>query len=504
VNKMNERQLGDEKGKTPDNFTLDESDKELIKVINQRLGIVVNEKQIPNIRKSIKRFCEKSNYSINDYLIALRNAHAGSPILKDLVENITIGETYFFRDDKQTALLQNVILPELINKKRAKNNLSLRIWSAGCASGEELYTIIIMLHELLPDIKNWKLNFLGTDINTVVLQKALSGIYTEWSMRSISPRYKKLYLHESNGEYSLDKEIVENAKFAYLNLTEDNYPSLINSTVAQDLILCRNVLIYFDDAHIAEIMKKLARSLGEEGYLLLGASDPINYKHTHLSLVGEQGKLFSNITKLPEKIHCITPTPKKIIFIDKSPLCSPIIPSAAKPITVLPQNTTELDNLLQQSDWEAIVTTINNYPENRRNKPEILSLKAKALACLGKLDEAAILCQQSLKLDSLRSDTYFIYAMITLQLCQYAKAEEALRKTLYLDRNFVLGHYQLGLLLIHKDDFKAGIKSLKNALTIAEQKPPEKKIPDFGELTFGKLAVILKEEINIYETFGSA
>jgi chemotaxis protein methyltransferase CheR len=490
---MDNRRLGkDYKIAVADSFALNKSEKKLIDVINQRLGIVVSANQINDLRKIVDKCCEKYNYTPDDYLAELQSANINSIIFGELVASITVGETYFFRDKKQMDLLKNFILPNIISKKRANNNLFIRIWSAGCASGEELYTIIIMLYELLPDIDNWKLSLLGTDINTVVLQKALNGIYTQWSMRSILDTHKAKWFELKGNFYYLNKNVIDKAHFAYLNLIEDNYPTMISGTNAQDLIICRNVLIYFDEEHATEIMKKLSRSLMEDGYLLLGASDPINYAHTNLILLEEYGKLFSTSVKIKKQVEArIEPLPeenklKEVILIKKTPVITHIDPKI------------ELDRSVQESNWENVISIINNMPEIARNTAEFLNLKAISLANLGQLEAAMLCCENSIKTDSLKIDTYFTYAMVLIELDQPEQAEVMLRKTLYLDINFVLGHYKLGLLLIHHNKVDAGIKSLTNALSIAKQKPFQEKIPSSAELTYGKLAVILSEEISLY------
>jgi chemotaxis protein methyltransferase CheR len=494
---MDNRRLDKEYKKTvPDNFALNKSEQALIDIINRRLGIVVSDNQMNDIRKIVRSYCEKYNYSSSAYLAELSSANIDSSIFKELVASITIGETYFFRDKKQMDLLRNAILPDIIFKKRAQKNLSLRIWSAGCASGEELYTVIIMLYELLPDITNWKLSILGTDINTFVLQKALTGIYSDWSMRSISDSHKATWFEKHNTSYYLNKSVIDKARFAYLNLTEDYYPTMINGTNAQDLIICRNVLIYFDEKHVAKIMDKFSHCLINEGYLLLGASDPINYMNENLIILEEYGKLFTNRIAVKTKVKSRTTD-----FKNESKIIEVIPVKAAQIVTHL-DSKTALENSIQQSDWENVISIIDNLSEIERNTVDNLNLKATSLANIGHLEEAALNCKKSIQIDSLKIDTYCTYAMVLIELDRYEEAEKALRKTLYLDINFVLGHYLLGILLIKHNELEAGIKSLTNALTIVKDKNSQDSIPGFRELSYGKLEMILLEEISLYEKSG--
>jgi chemotaxis protein methyltransferase CheR len=470
-------------------------DDELLEVINRRLGIVVKSSQLNDLRKIVADACSKLKITEKDYLKTLNSANSDSSIMKNLINCITIGETYFFRDEKQMQLIKQTVLPNIINRKRERNDLSIRIWSAGCASGEELYSIIIMLNELLADKKDWQLYFLGTDINSRVLQKALAGEYGEWSMRAISDYYKNKYLKKEGLTYQLDKTIIDQAQFHYLNLNNNSYPSIINGTSALDLILCRNVLIYFDAEHTRDIMKKFSMSLVEDGYLLLGASDPVHLDDTRLVLQPEHGKLLC----LREAQPTITTPIHVTLAVVENPVKKTVPKPATKPVKPIVNKPTELTQLIKQRRWPELLNLVDAYPKEKYLTADVLSAKAQALANLGHLKEAAECCELSLKLDSIRLETYFTYAMILNGLADLKHAEAALRKTLFLDRDFVLGHYQLGLMLMRNNDLASGLKSLKNAYTITQQKNPAQSVPGYEDLTYGKLTDILQEEISLHE-----
>ncbi|MES2217154.1 MAG: CheR family methyltransferase [Pseudomonadota bacterium] len=478
------------------NLSNDKFEDELLEVINRRLGIVVKQSQLTDLHQIVKDSCQKLQCSETDYLDALNKASDDSSILKDLINGITIGETYFFRDQKQMHLLKQIILPEIIARKRKLNDLSLRIWSAGCASGEELYSIVIMLDEMLVDLDAWHLHLLGTDINAKVLQKALSGQYSEWSMRAINDFYKNKYLQHTGQYYLLDKKIIKQAEFGYLNLNDHSYPSIVNGTSALDLILCRNVLIYFDAVHTREIMKKFSLCLVEGGYLLLGASDPVEVENMDLVLKAEHGKLLGRTSVTQATI---AKTASKDVAKIKSNLDQIVAKPKQKsvPVTKIPE--VNFPQLIKQSRWAEILNIIDQYPKEKYQTAEVLSAKAEALANLGRLKEAAEYCENSLKQDPIKLSTYFTYAMILIGLNEYKRAEAALRKTLFLDRDFVLGHYQLGLMLIRNNELATGLKSLKNAYEITQKKDATLAVPGYENLTYGKLTDILQKEIQLHE-----
>lgn len=251
-----------------------------MELIHNRYGLVIHVNQAQELAKTITAACNKFHYQPQEYLDQLKTCSSNSSLLADLVAAITVGESYFFRDKNQMHLLEDKLLPQLINQK--SQDFTLKIWSAGCSSGEEIYTIAMLLAELIPDIDIWDIYLLGTDINTAALQKATAGVYGQWSMRSIPEKYMQRYFLKNNRTYTLSPEIRDLVQFKYLNLCDNSYPSIINGIFEVDLILCRNVLIYFDNELVTKIIKKISACMTENAYLLLGASDPIVTTGTNL------------------------------------------------------------------------------------------------------------------------------------------------------------------------------------------------------------------------------
>ncbi len=470
-----------------------------IDLIRNRLGIIIHPHQSKDLRKTIAKACEHFSCSPSDYLKMLSECATDSPLFERLVIGVTIGETYFFRDKNQMCLLQEQLLPDLIKKKREQNNLNLRIWSAGCATGEEIFTMAMMLSELLPDLASWTVRLLGTDINTHSLQKAVRGRYKEWSMRSINAHYKKRYFTKINDEYHILPQLKELVTFFYLNLNDDNFPSIANGTNAQDLILCRNVLIYFDNQRINTLMKKLSMSLVEDGFLLLGASDPVVIQETSLHSHARQSLLFSRSpsaekvieaqasgTKIETISHLVVPMPFK-----KAPHKTPIPVRTKK----LPVDEINIQQLLAEAKWKEIVDLPNLKPNE---SAFLLNAKATALANLGQLKQALSFCEKSLAVEGVNKNTHFLYAMVLLELNQIEAASTALRKTLFLDHTFVLAHFQLGLLFLRTKHFDAGVKCLKNALSLAKTQKPQEEVNGVADLRYGRLVEILEHEIELH------
>jgi chemotaxis protein methyltransferase CheR len=471
-------------------------------LIRERLGIIIHSHQKNDLIKVIENACKKFDLTPEEYFKELNEVPDHSPFIEHLATSITVGETYFFRDSNQMKLLQEFVLPELIKRKRKDENHLLRIWSAGSSSGEEIYTLAMFLCDMLPDINAWNLKLLGTDINTNALKKAIEGIYSDWSMRSTPERYKQRYFTTQNQNYIISKHIRDMVSFQYLNLNNDTFPSILNDTNAQDLILCRNVLIYFDRERGIHLMKKLSACLVPDGYLILGASDPIYTTDTHLIFNYKQGALFTRTTEkeIELKKVVLSPTIKSVSKNDKAikklqP--KPLTQSKIKTPTIEDQKNI-ISQLLSESRWQETLNIIASYHEDIAKSAFILCAEATALANLGKLNEAIHACYQSLKLDSTNITAHFTLAMVLTELNHIKEAEVELRKTLFLDHQFVMGHFQLGLLLLKNRQHELGIKCLRNALTIAKTNDPNQLVSGFNKIVYGHLAEILEHELEIH------
>src|SRR3990172_4432087 len=190
-----------------------------------------------------------------------------------LASQLTVGETYFFREKRSLDILEQQILPELL-RARAQTEKHLRIWSAGCCSGEEPYSIAMLLDRLIPDFEKWNLTILATDINPRFLRRAAQGIYGAWSFRDTPAWIREQYFdRRQDGRFEIQPRIRRMVTFSYLNLAEDAYPSLVNGTNAMDVILCRNVLMYFAQERARKVVDKLHRSLVDGGWLITSPAE---------------------------------------------------------------------------------------------------------------------------------------------------------------------------------------------------------------------------------------
>lgn len=208
-----------------------------------------------------------------DYYLLLKSPR-GSEELKYLMDEITTNETYFFRNVPQLAALENKLLPEIVEVKNKMGFRKLRIWSAASSSGEEAYTMaMILLEKRATLLKDWIIEIVGTDINETVIAQAKEGVYNAYSVRNIPELYKRKYIREDNGKFILAPEVKKFVTFSKLNLYEDSKMIFMKSF---DFIFCANVLIYFDTASKSKVVQHFYNNLQPYGYFFVGQSESLH------------------------------------------------------------------------------------------------------------------------------------------------------------------------------------------------------------------------------------
>ncbi len=425
------------------------------------------------------------------------------PVWNTVVEYLTVGETYFFRNEAQFAALRQHILPDVIQRQSALK--SMRIWSAGCATGEEPYSLAMMIHSDFAYLDDWQVSILATDINVAFLQRAREAVYSNWSFRETPDALRSRFFIQEQNRWRLRPEVARRVTFTPLNLVEESYPSVINGTCALDIILCRNVMIYFDETTIRQVVGRLYRALSPGGWLLVGHAEPQasiyhqfevhNFPHTVIYRKALHAPLFAfNATHGvfdADTRPALAPS-QRLTTNQTQPLQtslsahrhrhnSPISPDAplvssvpqpgsSPPITTTnrsspPHTVQQLAPTAMQPDRpriavvdpmpSALWATINArlalndrqgaeelLHELLRREPahiEGLLLLGRLYADRGAWDSAHQQCSQALGCDPLVTEAHFLQAQIYEHQGQLEEALSAYRRTVYLDRTFVAG-----------------------------------------------------------------
>ncbi|MFH1156610.1 MAG: CheR family methyltransferase [Pseudomonadota bacterium] len=383
-----------------------------------------------------------------------------------LVSELTIGETHFFRDEKLFDGIRDVVLPSVIKKNSSMKRLW--IWSAGCATGEEAYTISILINRHFSHLlKDWDLRITGTDINRNFLHRALTGDYTDWSFRGTSEDIRQACFVRNGSTWHIKPEYRNNVSFQYHNLIKMPFPSVIHNLFCFDIIFCRNVMIYFDSATIQRLIRQFQEALVPDGWLVVGHADHnIRYFGSFQTIMLPGTSFYQNT------VHDVNVADKGL----KLPRL-PVFRKSDNPYKVyLPDYHASQSSTPGQEKADV-------FPQDKEHRPSCLmgsgGLEQKAdgrkstgldtltgLINQGKWDEASLVCDTLYRTTSPEPTLYLLSAFILEQKGYADDAVAELRKALYLDRKFVIGHYHLGLVYQNLGELKKAEKSFNNVVKL--------------------------------------
>lgn len=356
--------------------------------------------------------------------------------MNDLAPRLN-GETYFFRDHGQFDLLRLRLLPELI--KQCGEKKSLRLWSAGCASGEEVYSIAMLTDMLLPERDKWNILIIGSDIDRAALEKARCGRYGSWSFRMVPAALRQRYFHNEGKEWLLDERIRRMVTFRQHDLVKDDFPN--DELREMDLILCRNVFIYFDTDTVAMVAGKQAATLNPGGYLITGHTELIGLQANTL-----KSKLFS----------------EGVVYQRTEPV-SPVATASAISIAPRPAKPARI---------------IRQPPHPVPGKKDLL-VAARKFADRGDYDRAEQTCREILASAPVAAEPHFLLAQLAQLRGNFKQAEVLLNKTLYLDPRSVPAHLELAALCERAEKMSAAQILRHAALNIIRTLPADAVIEPY-------------------------
>jgi chemotaxis protein methyltransferase CheR len=244
-------------------------------LIYERTGISFGENKIYYIKKRLQKRMEIRNLpEVSDYIKLLKFGDRNNREFQDLINLLTVNETYFFREFAQLQVFAEECLEEVVQHKVSAGQRMLRIFSAGCSTGEEAYTLAIILSEMLEDIDKWQVMIKGADIDENVLAYARQGVYDSRSVKDVPANYlKKYFTVPEPGHYQIKQEIRDLVVFEHHNLMDRRALRYENN---YDFIFCRNVLIYFDDLSRKQLVERFYTMLNKNGFVFLGHAESLS------------------------------------------------------------------------------------------------------------------------------------------------------------------------------------------------------------------------------------
>ena len=439
-------------------------------LIADRLGLDFPENRQADLERGLRQAL--GHFPVRppeQYVAWLATLPDESPEWSRLASSLTVGETYFFRDRACMDALKQQILPALIEARRSAGFFRLRCWSAGCATGAEPYSLAILLNQLLPDHPKWALTILATDINPAALESAQLGVYSDWALRETPQGIRDCYFRRRGKDtFELDPAIRQMVTFAPLNLAKDSFPALMTNTGAMDLIICRNVLMYFTSTVQRATVARLQEALVTEGWLVVSPAETSSELFRPLIPVNLPGAIFyrkSHDTSIAS-LRCFESETEAQEF--HNPLCS-----------------TEEFDITDFLPSQVSLVSEEQLPQPSDRATNLAHVRI--LADQGNLEQARRLCETMLAQDCLNPDASLLLAAICQEQGEIPAALEALRRVIYLSPNSVAAHFMRGCLLMRQGDCQQGRLSLEAVVKLLRSASLNEAVPGSDGLTAGRL-----------------
>lgn len=446
-------------------FTLtDETFATLSALIQQKIGLSYSPEKKGDLVKGLLAAARDTGTGDPHEFIRQLIHKAISPEQSNLLaRHLTIGETYFFREPGTFDLFFSLFRP-LVEKYRGAGK-SLRIWSAGCCTGEEIYSLAILLHQAIPDLGTWDLSLIGTDINQAFLDKAIRGTFPEWSFRSdIGDLRNNYFSHTHDGCYQIHEIIRNRIKFFTHNLFENSYPSPINGLQNLDVICCRNVLLYFSDEGRKQVLENFHACLSDSGFLLVGLTELSYIPDTLFEQINDGSNFLyrkrsrkTSESRRPLKNQSMNdPLVAKNIAQgsgapenmaarttqEKSPESSALFEGFSEAVNMIAfasenklfdKEETLLRQLLQNK------TLFDSGSPDERER--VFLMAGNILLRAGAFTEAKEVLEEALLTIKLNSELYIQYGKALQHLSLHDAALTAYKKCLFLDQDNISAHY---------------------------------------------------------------
>jgi chemotaxis protein methyltransferase CheR len=402
--------------------------KEILALVAERSGMVFAPSRHGEAEAGIARAMKSAGAA--DLGVYLSRLRGDGGALDDLVDELTVGETHFMRDPDQMDLVRREVFPAL--KRRRGADAVARVWSAGCATGEEAYSLAILIEE--EGLGNGAI-VLGTDLSSAALEKARAGSYSDSSMQGMSGQFLQDYFHHEQGRRVLVDRIRNKVRFERLNLVgQEDYAAA--GAVGMDLILCRNVLIYFGHETAGRIAARLFDCLAEGGVLLTAGAD---------LLLGEYAPFEVEVTRAG--------------LVYRRPL--PAAPAATVPAT-LPETAPAPAKALPAAE-----------PDLGREAFERVMRHANAKGA----EQAERIAQAALRRHPLDAHLHYLRATLLLALDRGEDAEHEAGRALYLDPSLAVAHFLLGTILRKRGARPDALRAFRNARDLCAARPPDEAVP---------------------------
>lgn len=458
-------------------------------LIHTKSGIYLDDYKSDGLRDALQALMRQKDITeYPDYYAFLTSPKDGDAEFKRLLDLVTVNETCFFRNPPQFEALRKVVLPEIIKQKINEGNRTIKIWSAGCSTGEEPYSIAMTLLEYLPDPETWRIDILATDVSGAVLTEAQKGIYGTRTLRETGDYYLRKYFRETgDGQFALSRGIIDMVTFSYHNLVAESYPMLVLG--GWDIIFCRNVTIYFQLESVKKVIDDFYTALRDGGYLFIGHAESlyqVNEKFIPVHLGG------AYVYKKDESAPAVC-------LIGSTDVCKIAGPDRReqKPLLRQEYRRDEDKAALYATAYESFVKEefddaakfaqklVKIEPSNK----EARILLANVYVNQNRLESALREVSAALELDSISAKAHYLLGMIREKQGQLDEAVREFKQVLYIDRDFAIAHINLANIYKTRNMAADAAKEYNNAIAALAVSPRG----DWADFAGGFLGDVLAE-----------
>lgn len=400
---------------------------------------------------------------------------------------LTNQESYFFRDEGQLQTIRDHVLPALIQHNR--HTRTLRIWSAGCSTGEEAYSLAMMLDELLPLGEEWRVLILGTDLSEKAVERARRSLYGSWSFRAFDKARQERFFVSRGNKWEVKPHLRRSVTFATGNLVKDEFPLRSGELHSMDLILCRNVFIYFEREAISHVLRKFSATLKPHGYLVTGHAELHEVALSEL-----QARTFPQ-TVIYQRSNLIEGEGEPVVPANK-PVPAPLnrahleVPPASAdrkvfiaPAAIVPQEPSVTDSMHQATAmiragrygeaFKILTPLLDREPRHLA----ALCMAAQAQANAGCLEEAEALCHRAIEVSPFASLPYHLLARIAEERGDSQTAKALLKKVIYLNPESLHSYLELGAIYTREGDAVRAAQMQQTVRRMLEGLPEDSLVP---------------------------
>jgi chemotaxis protein methyltransferase CheR len=449
----------------------------LRELVTQGLGLAFADEQLELLASvALKRMQALGATALEQYIMRLEDPVARAGELAALATPLTVPETFFFRGEEQFRALL-----EALEARTGKDRRAVRVLSAGCASGEEPYSLAIALREGLRPRDAWDIAIDAFDVNPAVIGAAQRGSYGPWALRATSEAMKQRYFRRQERVFDVDPAVRALVRFSCKNLVD---AGALGGEEVYDAIFCRNVLMYFDQEIARRIIGGVARALKPGGLLFLGHAETLRGLSHDFTLRHSQEAFYYQKAGAVEAPRAplrapgaFVPPPQSLSWFDCIELASQRIQTlTTRSLDVVSPRApdepswdlAEIVGLLREERFVEALELLNALPKSSHASADVLLLFALALTNKGACEEAKAACRRLLEVEPESAGAHYLLALCSEQAGDTSGAMECARRAIFLDSTFAMAHLHLGLLAKRSQSWALAKAELDRALYLLD------------------------------------